>query len=224
VLDILATHPSTALFICTKLSQYFISDTPQKLFTESCADRFLATEGDIKQVLDYILTSSEFFNPANVRTKIKTPIEFVTGVIRGLDAIPNELLIRRALNRMGMNLFRNSIPTGWPETGDKWINSNQLLQRINFSNQILGNARSAPDVPMIEIKALLLDNDYRETEEIIDFFADLHLGGELSDVGYDISFINMNSPENFDIDTEISETRLRQILSSILSLPEYQYQ
>ncbi|MCF6363712.1 MAG: DUF1800 family protein, partial [Gammaproteobacteria bacterium] len=124
VLDILATHPSTAFFICTKLGQYFISDTPEKSFTENCADIFLASDGDIKQILSYILSSSEFLSPINMRIKIKTPIEFITGVVRGLDATPNEQVIRWSLNRMGVRLFRNPVPTGWPEIGDNWINPN----------------------------------------------------------------------------------------------------
>ncbi|HEB56305.1 MAG TPA: DUF1800 family protein [Gammaproteobacteria bacterium] len=224
VLDILASHPSTALFICTKLAQYFISDTPKKSLTKNCATIFLSSAGDIKQVLQYILTSAEFSSPANVHSKIKTPIEFITGVIRGLGATPNEQIVRRSLNRMGIRLFRNPVPTGWPETGDKWINPNQILQRMNFVNQILGNNRGAKDASVMGIKTLLLDNDHREAGEIIDFFADLHLGGEISDTGYNIIFMNMNSPDSFDIDEQTTETRLRQALGSILSLPAYQFQ
>ncbi len=224
VLDVLASHPSTALFICTKLAQYFISDTPEKSFTKTCADLFLSSDGDIKQVLQYILTSTEFFSPANVKNKIKTPLEFITGVIRGLGATPNERLVRRSLNLMGVRLFRNPVPTGWPESGDKWINPNQTLQRMNFVNQILANNRGVKNASVMDIKTLLLDNDHREPGEIIDFFTDLHLGGEISDTGYDITFVNMNSPDDFDIDAQTSEIRLRQALGSILSLPAYQYQ
>ncbi len=224
VLDILATHPSTAFFICTKLGQYFISDTPEKSFTENCADIFLASDGDIKQILSYILASSEFLSPINMRIKIKTPIEFITGVVRGLDATPNEQVIRQSLNRMGVRLFRNPVPTGWPEIGDNWINPNQILQRLSFLNQVLGNDRGTRDTSVRNIKALLLANNYRQTGEIINFFADLHLGGEISDTGYNIIFMNMNSPDNFDINAETTETRLRQALASILSLPAYQYQ
>src|SRR5262245_21431108 len=46
VLDILASHPSTATFVSTKLVRRFVSDTPPPALVERAAKRFHDTHGD----------------------------------------------------------------------------------------------------------------------------------------------------------------------------------
>ncbi|HIE55468.1 MAG TPA: DUF1800 domain-containing protein, partial [Chromatiaceae bacterium] len=59
-LDIIAAHPSTASFICTKLTELLVSDTPPGTLVSRCADIFLSTTesaDQIAQVLQSILES-----------------------------------------------------------------------------------------------------------------------------------------------------------------------
>ncbi len=48
VLDILATHPSTAHFISQELAQRFVADNPPDALVEKMAQTFLASDGDIR--------------------------------------------------------------------------------------------------------------------------------------------------------------------------------
>ena len=75
-------HPATARFIATKLARRFVSDEPPAAVVERAADRFLATDGDIREVVRAIVTSPEFFAPAAQRAKVKTPFEFVASALR----------------------------------------------------------------------------------------------------------------------------------------------
>lgn len=224
VLDILAVHPDTANFICTKLSQLFINDKPNSNIVERCAAKFVATKGDIGQVVRLILTSSEFVAPENIRAKIKTPLEFIVGLLRNLNAsVEDPAVIRQALRKMGMPLFRNPVPTGWPEEGYHWINPNQLLQRINFTNQLLGNTRrESPDY--VDLRALVIKNDQQSVKQILHFFTTLQLGGHLSELEENIATVSLNTPTSFNIDAEDAELRLRSVLGQVLSSPAYQYQ
>src|SRR6185295_18491817 len=77
VLDILATHPSTARFIATKLARRFVSDAPPASLVDRLADKFRATDGDLREVTRTILTSPEFLSPTTYGAKVKTPFEFV---------------------------------------------------------------------------------------------------------------------------------------------------
>src|SRR5262249_33173795 len=62
VLDIVARHPSTARFIATKLARRFVSDTPPKSLVDRAAKVFLQTDGDLRAVVQTIITSPEFFS------------------------------------------------------------------------------------------------------------------------------------------------------------------
>ena len=60
VLDIIAVHPSTADFLCTKLAALFVTDTPTTALVDRCATTFLSTGGEITPVLQTLLLSPEF--------------------------------------------------------------------------------------------------------------------------------------------------------------------
>ena len=57
VLDILATHPSTAHFISKELAQRFVADNPPDALVEKMAQTFLASNGDIREVMKTMLDS-----------------------------------------------------------------------------------------------------------------------------------------------------------------------
>ncbi len=59
VLDILASHPSTARFIATKLARRFIADEPPPSLIDRAADKFLKTDGSIRETLRVIISSPE---------------------------------------------------------------------------------------------------------------------------------------------------------------------
>ena len=106
MLDILATHPSTARFIATKLARRFVSDTPPPALVDRAAARFRETDGDLREVMRTILTSPEFLSPDAYRAKVKTPFEFVVSALRatGADVQDAQPLVR-ALQQLGMPLY-----------------------------------------------------------------------------------------------------------------------
>jgi uncharacterized protein (DUF1800 family) len=86
VLDILATHPSTARFITTKLARRFISDEPPQVVIDRSAAVFLKTDGSIRETLRAIVTSPEFFSVTAYRAKVRSPFEYVAAAMRALNA------------------------------------------------------------------------------------------------------------------------------------------
>ena len=139
VLDILASHPSTATFIATKLARRFVSDTPPPALVARAASRFRETGGDIREVLRTILTSPEFFAPAAYRAKVKSPFEFVVSAVRatGTDVIEAEPLVQ-TIRQLGMPLYMCQPPTGYADRADAWVNTGALLNRMNFAMQLVG--------------------------------------------------------------------------------------
>ena len=134
VLDILAKHPATATFIATKLARRFVSDDPPKALVQRAAETFLATDGDIRQVVRTIVTSAEFFAPAAQRAKVKTPFEFVVSALRATGAeTSNAMPLIQSLRELGMPLYLCQPPTGYADRADAWVNTGALLSRMNFS-------------------------------------------------------------------------------------------
>jgi len=133
VLDILANSPATARFIATKLVRRFVSDSPPPALVDRAAATFTRTGGDIRETLRTIFTSSEFFSREAYKAKVKTPFELVVSALRATDAAPDTTpRTAQRIARLGEPIFGHRDPNGWPETGDAWINTGSILNRINF--------------------------------------------------------------------------------------------
>ncbi len=133
VLDLLASHPKTATFIATKLARRFVSDTPPPALVARAAATFQRTNGDIRETVRTIVTSPEFFSADAYRSKVKSPFELVTSAMRALQ-VPADATPRTAqvVSRLGQPIFGHQAPNGYPETGDAWMNTGAILNRINF--------------------------------------------------------------------------------------------
>ena len=82
VLDILASHPSTARSSRPSWRAGSSPTTPPQALVDRAARRFRETDGDIREVVRTIVTSPEFFSAEAYRAKVKTPLEFVVCAVR----------------------------------------------------------------------------------------------------------------------------------------------
>jgi uncharacterized protein (DUF1800 family) len=105
-LDVLASGPATAHHLSYELAQYFVADDPPPALVDRLTQRFLATDGDIRAVLETLFKSPEFRDPTNFGAKFKTPYQYVVSVVRAGDVTVNNVRpLLAALNRMGMPLY-----------------------------------------------------------------------------------------------------------------------
>jgi uncharacterized protein (DUF1800 family) len=134
VLDILASHSSTARFIATKLARRFVGDTPAPALVDRAAARFRDTGGNLREVTRTILLSPEFLAAEAYHAKIKTPLEFVVSAVRATGSdIRTATPLVRALQQLGMPLYQCQPPTGYKDTADAWVNTGALVNRMNFA-------------------------------------------------------------------------------------------
>ena len=147
VLDMLAQSPQTALFIATKLARRFVSDTPSAALVARATATFRRTDGDIRETLRTIVTSNEFFASNAYRAKVKSPFELVASTLRAMGATPDTTpRSAQLVSRLGQPIFGHQAPNGYPETGDAWMNTGSILNRINF-----GLAAASGRVPNVKI-------------------------------------------------------------------------
>lgn len=140
VLDILARHPATARHIAHKLAVRFVSDSPPPALVDRAAQVYSRTDGDLRAVVRSIVTSPEFFSRASYRAKVKSPFETVVSALRALGAPADTTPVSAMLvARLGQPIYGRQSPDGWPETGEEWMNTGAILNRINFGLAVAAN-------------------------------------------------------------------------------------
>ncbi len=224
MLTVLSTHPSTATFICGKLVEMLVSESPSSATLNTCTSTFQSSGGHIGTVVEALTSTPEFNAETTFRNKVKTPLEMLTSVIRNFTANFSQYRMHLALRRMGMDLFDNSVPTGWSERSEDWINSNLLLQRTRFVNQVAFN--SNPDSGnYIDVMTLVQNAGVTSPEAIVALFFDIALGGDYNETEYQIGLDILNdNGNNFDINDPQAEMLLRRLLGHVMSFPGYQFQ
>jgi uncharacterized protein (DUF1800 family) len=202
VLDILCQHPSTAKFIATKLCRRLVADDPPPALVARVAKVFTDTEGDLPKVYAAIVTSPEFYSPAALRSKIKSPFEYAVSAVRALGGkvTPAETKLQEAMEtmttfgrgerlarhnslnqqiqQMGQTLFAYQAPTGWPEDSRKWVSTGALISRLNFAIALTG--RNVGDVTL-DLSAGAMGVDSDQPGAVIDRLATALLHGPLTD-------------------------------------------
>jgi uncharacterized protein (DUF1800 family) len=178
VLDIVARHPSTAKYIATKLARRFISDNPPQPVIDAAAAVFLRTDGDIRETVRSIITSNEFYSQQAFRSKVKSPFEVVVSAMRAMNAEPDSTpRTALAIAYLGEPIYGHQAPNGYPETGDAWMNTGSILNRINF-----GIAAAASRIPGARIRSIpgidSLSSAPRQKQ--VDAVVSLLLGGSVS--------------------------------------------
>jgi uncharacterized protein (DUF1800 family) len=140
VLHMLATSPATAHFVCRQLAVRFVSDNPPQTLVDRLSTVFLASNGNIGEVMRFLVQSPEFWSVASYRAKIKTPEDFVISAVRagGID-VEDANLVVKAISDLGQPLYGRQTPDGYSMLSTPWVNSSALLERMNFSLALAGN-------------------------------------------------------------------------------------
>ena len=150
VLDILSRHPSTAHHLSYQLAQYFVADMPPQALVDRMAQRYLATDGDIRGVLTTMFDGPEFFDPRYYRAKFKTPYEYVISSVRatGTD-VTNFRPLAGTMQLLGMPIYGCLTPNGYSNTQEAWLNPDAMMMRLSFATA-LGTGNLPLEVPQFE--------------------------------------------------------------------------
>lgn len=182
VLDILATHPSTANFIATKLCRRFISDTPSQATVDAVAAAFTGSNGDIKETLRALFATPAFVDTADL--KFTRPSEYLAGLVRALapdTAYPPDkgLTWFYAQNTLGQIPFYWPTPDGYPDRQTYWASTGGLLNRWRLSFLSL-DIPSILNLGIIDIDYLPMLNGADTISTVTDAIADTVLMRPLS--------------------------------------------
>ncbi len=148
VLHDLASNPSTARFIATKLARHFIADDPPRKAVDRIARAYMASGGNLPAVYLALIESPEAWTEP--LAKYKTPSDYIVSTFRGLQ-IPADA--GRAplapFELLGQRTYAPGSPAGWPDRRADWDGSSALMKRIEWADAVgqrVGNRRDAADL------------------------------------------------------------------------------
>ena len=136
VLDLLATHPGTARFICEKIARRLLMDSPEKGLIESLSTVFLAASDAPDQIAQVI--RALVMHPAFAVTppqKIRRPFELLTALYRatGAEVTGTETAFQWPLSRAGWHQHEYGPPTGHPDRIANWTGASTLNRIVDFA-------------------------------------------------------------------------------------------
>lgn len=137
IIDILLEQKQTAYFIASKIYRYFVNEEVNEKIVRSLTEEFYASGYDIGRLMRRIFESDWFYAPQNIGHKVKSPVEYMAGLMRTLDLNFEDhnaiLFVQRAL---GQVLFNPPNVAGWPG-GKSWIDNSTLMMRLSIAAFVL---------------------------------------------------------------------------------------
>ncbi|HEY3117538.1 MAG TPA: DUF1800 domain-containing protein [Chloroflexota bacterium] len=135
VVRIILEQPVSARFMASKLFNFFVHDHPSSTTIQDLADQFRDNGFRVRELVRAIFLSADFASDDAYHAVIRSPVEYVIGLMKSFG-IPQFLPgITGSLSRMGMQLFNPPGVAGW-DWGTAWIGTNTYLERVNLANTL----------------------------------------------------------------------------------------
>lgn len=140
LLHMLATRPATARMLSRELAVRFVSDNPPQSLVDRMVKTYLSTSGNITAVMETLYHSPEFWSQSDYRAKVKTPLEYVVSAVRASGAeVADYRPLINSLRVMGMPVYGCVQPNGYAWTAEAWVNTGDLVDRMNFALMLASN-------------------------------------------------------------------------------------
>jgi hypothetical protein len=225
VIDVILRQPATATFIARRLYQFFVSDTPNPEATAEIAAALRGSQYDIRAAMRTLFMSDAFRSQDAFCARVKYPVELVVGVTRltGDFTYPEHDITPLALacRYMGQDLMNPPSVEGW-HTGKEWIDTGNLVERINFAADRVGE----PIKPGIRrIIDTIRAEGRLSAEALVDRCVELVGPFAVKEGTYAalVGFVEQARVPAFDgTDDAADEHRVVQLLQLIVSTREYQ--
>jgi uncharacterized protein (DUF1800 family) len=214
-------------FIVRKLYRYLISesdDAPAEL-VDPLAEKYREWNFDTGKLVATMLRSNLFFSPAAYRARIKSPVEFACGIVRGLEGAVGTLPLAQALEGLGQVLFAPPSVKGW-DGGQAWLNAQTLLGRNNLA-LALTSTENVQFADRCDPARVLARNGIRDDAEAVSWLIDVFLQGDVPDAAREklLDYLTTARTVRYPVywtPNDIANHRTRAVAHLVLTLPEFQ--
>ena len=177
VIDIICQQPPTAHFLARHLYNFFVADEPpvpnwphtpprDPEAVRMLEEEYFRSDGNVGSMLR-VLFNSDFFKQER-QSRVKSPAELVAGTARlaGSHQFPDWNIVNLAMdvNFMGQEILNPPTVEGW-HTGSEWIDTGNLVERINAAALEVGDI-SQPGVRAV-IERLRRRGDSLSPEQFV---------------------------------------------------------
>lgn len=209
VIETLASHPSTSVFICRKLVEHYGAYPAPPSLVERLSGVFNSTGGDLREVLLAMSQDAEF-RALMLRPRVATPMDYGLRLARvsGMDYPGN---VNDFLARSGQSLFNRITPDGYPQNDETYSDSNAMLQRWKLAREMEWPLFTVAPRSLGWIKPL---DPEQWRQQVVDCYAIRLTGGLLS------ASSNKAALELLSKATGDGDARMQQVAPLIASLPE----
>lgn len=216
LVDLILKQPATSRYIAGKIFRFFAHDSPSAETIEKMAAMLRAFDYELKPMLRNLFQSEEFYSERSLGTHIKSPVELTIGAIRTLKlANVDYNALDAAVSNLGQRLFEPPNVAGW-EGGRAWVDASALLQRYNVIAKLASRA---------DLVAWVQTNGAADPLAAVDYLARALLCVPLNEAKRQALAAHLKPlppPEQWSEKRAAVNARLRDVLTALVSLPEYQ--
>lgn len=226
IVRICLDQPSCPYFICTKLFRFLVSETiaPTKELMEPLASEF-KTKYDFGALVRRVLSSNLFFSSEAYRSKVKAPVDFALGIIKGMEGRIGTTALAQALEQLGQSVFYPPSVKGW-DGGQTWLNGQTLLYRQNLALAFTSTEDQRFGT-RIDPAALARKHGKSGDEELVALFLHLFLQDDVAPesrqrlLDYAKKSRSLKTPVYWT-EQDAIDHRVRALCHLVLTLPEFQ--
>ncbi|HZN02364.1 MAG TPA: DUF1800 domain-containing protein [Candidatus Polarisedimenticolia bacterium] len=227
--DAIVAHPSTPRFIAKKLLQRFVDEQPTQTMIDAVVLAWNNPAnphgiGDLREVLRAVLAQAAFRDPDRAGSKIKSPFEQVVSALRAVRGMTDgQSSVRNYVNRMSELFHQNPVPTGFPEIGADWLDTNNLLERQNFGFDMATRTATsfgADVIGLLNAAGVSTAPTPNNAPAIVDYLAGVLYGGALtaSERQRAIDFLNTNDS---GVVSNYTDTRIRETAGFMMGFAQF---
>jgi uncharacterized protein (DUF1800 family) len=150
-----------AKFIVTKLWRFFASPAVPAGLADALAKVLIDGNWELKPVLRAMFLRDEFYALESAIGLLRSPVEWITAIIRAVGVASAELHPEWYQDDMGQELFNPPNVAGW-KSNDYWISTSSVAARAHFVDDVANYMRSktllvdtVPKPPDQAVKAVL---------------------------------------------------------------------
>lgn len=133
VLEALAASPHTARHVSRRLAEHYVAAPAPDALVGDLAAVYLATGGDMRQLLYTIADHPAFYETRNQR--LATPLDYVTRLLRIARHQDHGRALRHT-DASGFGIFERPTPDGYAAEDDAYASSNAMLQRWQLARDL----------------------------------------------------------------------------------------
>ncbi len=225
-IEYLAALPHTGQFLAEKLCRRFVKDSPPGALVGAAVGTWDDTGGDVRAVVETILTNFRFLAEVNRNNKVKTPIEYMVSTVRAFQGAPDADCtdIIASLDILANLPFNFGTPDGYPEKADDQLGTARILERVQFNKNIF---RATDLIDYDDVKEIMQDHDVDldDAEEVVEFWLGRLFAGIYNeiDVALAVDFLTTNDlgqAQELSSAANSYENRVRKVLAYIASYPQ----